>query len=100
MPSAIDGNFEAFRDQRTELTSMLYRQNVVESIISDKKLKLFEENKQKAQERFEYKPFEVGQEIFTFIDEPPAGTVRKQFIPWDGPFKILEVRDMNLVIDR
>ena len=34
------------------------------------------------------------------MDEPPKGTIRREFVPWEGPFKVTEVRPWNLVIER
>src|SRR3954453_17305559 len=87
----LDGNFNRYYDQATELARTLYRLNMAEQTLSDKKLELFQRSSANAAERFEIKDFIIGQEIFTYVDEPPAGTVRREFIPWDGPFPVLEV---------
>ena len=42
----------------------------------------------------------MGQEVFIYVDEPPKGAIRREFIPWEGPFKVTEVRPWNLVIVR
>ena len=63
-PLSMDGNYDQFADQGTELKAMLNRQNLVENVISDKKLALFQRSHDKAIQRFQYKPWKVGQDVF------------------------------------
>jgi len=95
---SIDGNFNKFQDQATELTRMLYRLNMAEQVVADKRLKLFEKSKMALEDRFDIKDYNIGDQVFTFVDVPPQGTVMREFISWEGPFEVLEVREVNLVI--
>jgi hypothetical protein len=88
----LDGNFNKYYDQATELARTLYRLNLAEQILADKKLFLHYQSKERAAQRFDIKDYEVGQEVFTYLDEAPRGTIRREFIPWEGPFPISEVR--------
>ena len=99
-PLSLDGNFNRFYDQATELARTLYRLNLVEQVIADKRLSLHHHSSEKAAERFDVRDYEVGHEVFTHVDEPPRGVVRREFIPWEGPFPVVEVRPLNLVIQK
>ena len=99
-PINIDGNFNRFYDQATELKKTLFRLNLAEQILGDREFSLHSQSVEKAANRFEVKDYEVGQEVFIYVDEPPKGTVKRQFLPWEGPFKVTEVRPWNLVIDK
>jgi len=96
----MDGNYDQFADQGTELKAMLNRQNLVENVISDKKLALFQRSHDKAIQRLQYKPWKVGQDVFVYVDKPPVGTIAKQNIPWNGPFPIVKINDMSIVINK
>ena len=99
-PLVLDGNFNQYYDQATELTRTLYRLNLAEQVLADKKLSLHQHSSEKASERFEVRDYEVGQRVFIYVDEPPKGAIRREFVPWEGPFKVTEVRPWNLVIER
>ena len=99
-PLTLDGNFNKYYDQSTELTRTLFRLNLAEQILADKKFSLHQSSSEKASERFEVRDYEVGQGVFIYVDEPPKGTIRREFVPWEGPFKVTEVRPWNLVIER
>ena len=99
-PLTLDGNFNKYYDQSTELARTLFRLNMVEQILADKKFTLHQQGSEKASERYEVRDYEVGQEVFTYVDEPPKGTIRREFVPWEEPFKVTEVRPWNLVIER
>ena len=99
-PLTLDGNFNRYYDQATELSRTLYRLNLAEQVLADKKLSLHQSSSEKASERFEVRGYEVGQGVFIYSDEPPKGTIRREFVPWEGPFKVTEVRPWNLVIER
>ena len=99
-PLTLDGNFNKYYDQATELARTLYRLTLAEQVIADKKLMLHQRSKEKALERFEMKDYKTGQEVFIYVDEPPRGTIKREFIPWEGPFEVKEVRDYNLVIEK
>ena len=73
---------------------------MAEQVLADKKLSLHQHSSEKASERFEVRDYEVGQEVFIYVDEPPKGAIRREFIPWEGPFKVTKVRPWNLVIVR
>ena len=73
---------------------------MAEQVLADKKLSLHQSSSEKASERFEVRDYEVGQGVFIYVDEPPKGTIRREFVPWEGPFKVTEVRPWNLVIER
>ena len=63
-PLTLDGNFNKYYDQATELARTLYRLNLAEQVIADKKLMLHQKSKEKALERFELKDYKPGQEVF------------------------------------
>ena len=99
-PLTLDGNFNRYYNQGTELERTLYRLNLAEQVVADKKLILFQRTSEVAGERFEIKDYEVGQEVYTYVDELPKGTIKREFIPWEGPFVVKEVRKMNIVVDK
>ena len=73
---------------------------MAEQVLADKRLSLHQHSSEKAAQRFEVKDYEVGQEVFIYVDEPPRGTIKREFIPWEGPFKVTQVRPWNLVIEK
>ena len=99
-PFALDGNFNKYYDQGTELAKTLYYLNMAEQVVADKKLNLFHRSLKAAGERFDIKDYEVGQEVFTYVGESPRGTIKREFIPCEGPFVVKEVRTMNIVVEK
>src|SRR3569623_751830 len=97
---SIDGNFNRFADLATELNRTLYRLNMAEQVVADKKLALFQKSKQRAEDRYDIVEYEEGDEVFTYVDVTPPGVVAREFVPWEGPFRVLKVRLMNLEIDK
>jgi hypothetical protein len=99
---SLDGNFNRWMDQVTELARAMYRLNLAEQVIADRKLDLFQRSADAVAERFAAEDFKKGQEVFTFIDTKPGGVVRREFIHWDGPFKILDAgkEGTNVVIEK
>jgi len=83
-PLALDGNFNRYHDQATELARTLYNLNLAEQVLADKRLSLHQHSSEKAAQRFEVKDYEVGQEVFIYVDEPPRGTIKREFIPCDA----------------
>ena len=65
-------------------------------VVADKKLSLFKRSSETIGERFKIRDYEVGQEVYAYVDEPPRGTIKREFIPWEGPFV---VRMMNIVVE-
>src|SRR5689334_13532674 len=88
----LNGDFNEFRDQESELARMMYRLAMAESIIADKKLKLFENSKASYEDRFKDVDFQAGQ--FVMIrrhdDERPMGILRSEWLPYTGPHLVLE----------
>jgi len=98
----LNGDFNEFRDQESELSKTMYRLAMAENIITDKKLQLFQDSRASYEDRFKEVDFEAGQ--FVMIrrhdDERPMGVLRKEWLPYTGPHLILEVRDYTLLIDK
>ena len=80
----MDGNFNKYYDQSTELARTLIRLNMAEQILADKKFALHQQSSEEAPERYEVRDYEVGQEVFTYVDERPKGTIRREFVPCMG----------------
>ena len=59
-PLTLDGNFNKYYDQSTELARTLFRLNMVEQILVDKKFTLHQQSSEKASERYEVRDYEVG----------------------------------------
>jgi len=54
--------------------------NLVENIVQDKKLRLFQESQQKALERFAEKDFKVGNEVYVRLHRMPQGESKKTWL--------------------
>lgn len=59
-PLTLDGNFNRYYNQETELERTLYRLNLAEQVVADKKLNLFQQSSEAAGERFEIRDYKVG----------------------------------------
>ena len=62
-PLTLDGNFNKYYDQSTELARTLFRLNMAEQILADRKFALHQQSSEKASERYEVRDYEVGQEL-------------------------------------
>ena len=100
LPTAIDAKVETWYDQSTELYKLFERRRLVEEVIKEKKLDAFEESQKKLEDRFKEINWEVGQQVFCYVDRRTVGQSSKGLVRWNGPFEILEVRQSTLVISR
>jgi hypothetical protein len=91
-PMDLDGNFNEYRDQESELAKTLYRLTVAEQFIADKKLNLFQESQRKYEERLKEIDFQAGQKVMLrrHDDERPAGVLKKGWIHYTGPRPVLK----------
>ena len=100
LPTAIDSKVAEWQDQPTELQKLIIRRRLVEEVIRQKKLKLFEESQDVARKRFERFDWKVGQQAYYYLDQRTVGQSKKATIRWTGPYEVVEVRDMTLVLLR
>ena len=70
---SIDGNFNRFADLATELNRTLYRLNMAEQVVADKKLALFQKSKRRVEDRYDIVEYEEGDQVFTYVDVTPPG---------------------------
>ena len=100
LPTAIDAKVETWHDQPSELYKLYERRRIVEEIIKKKKLESYEESERKLEERFQNIDWQVGQQVFCYVDRRTVGQSSKGLVRWSGPFEILEVRKSTLVVSR
>ena len=100
LPTEIDAKVETWHDQSTELYKLFERRRLVEAVIKEKKLEAFEDSQKKLEDRFKEINWEVGQQVFCYVDRRTVGQSSKGLVRWSGPFEILEVRQSTVVISR
>jgi hypothetical protein len=99
-PFSIDGHIGYLHDDASKMRQAVWRMNLAENIVSDKKLKLFQESQAKAQGRFEEKDFVVGQEVFIRLHRMPKNESKKTWLAWDGPHSVTAVKELTIEIDK
>jgi len=77
LPTAIDSKVAEWQDQPTELQKLIIRRRLVEEVIRQKKLKLFEESQDVARKRFERFDWKVGQQAYYYLDQRTVGQSKK-----------------------
>ena len=99
-PFSISGHIGHLYDDASEMRKAIWKMNLAENIVADKKLKMFRESEIKAQERFLEKDFAVGDEVFTRLHRMPQGESKKTWLSWEGPFKVTKVNKLTVAIDK
>jgi hypothetical protein len=99
-PFSISGTIKHLHDEASEMRRAVWRMNLAENIVSDKKLKLFQESQEKAQERFEQKDFSKGNQVFVRLHRMPKGESKKTWLSWDGPYEVTDVKELTIQINK
>jgi len=73
------------------VSEMLFKLENVQNELNITRAKLQKEYKTNFDKHHQFQDLQVGDLVYRKHDKPPTGTVRKFWVPWRGPFRIVKI---------